>query len=494
MEERMEQMEEKLHGESVIVKPDIESKIKEGKPVIITIPLDDECKSSGIYVISNTPTIKQESKPEINPLPQSKSPSEDIYVIPDTSPIKQEPESEIRPLPLSKSPPEEVYVIPDTSPIKQEPESEINPLPVRKSPPEDSASIIINIDDDEDEACYENVQQTPKPEKNPADWIIQDVITPMQTKNAQHQKEPVNVWFVKSMKVSNENQNQAGGNPVKNEHKSMEKKPGVNVLNSSAPHQSSHNAAGFLENQALHNGQASKIGAHPGGMPMEDHLMDEMEEKIQVCSECSMCFTSLFDLESHMKGHKEGSTWICSDCGKSYYTKSSLDRHQITHIREKPLKCYDCGKCFAKQLNFEMHLRLHAGEVLFPCTECEKLFNSKASCDRHIRAHKMERPHICPQCGKGFLYNGCLIRHLRVHTGERPFPCPECGRCFRQTSALNRHVKTHSGEKPYDCSECGKCFTHQSDMNRHKETHRREQHFAQCAPSNESSLPTYIVL
>ncbi|KAG9471739.1 hypothetical protein GDO78_023178 [Eleutherodactylus coqui] len=352
----------------------------------------------------------------------------------------------------------DVYVISD--PVKQETKPELNPASQRKPFPQESeATIVINIDDDDDdeEDGHKSDQLTPKGDENSADWLIHDVLTPVETKSAQNRNRPVNVWLVKSVK----------------------------------------NPSEFPENQALHNRPASmgsKFGAHlPDAISIEDDLIDEMEEKIQVCSECSMCFTSLSDLEMHMKGHKEGSSWICADCGKSYYTKSSLDRHTLTHMRDKPLKCPDCGKGFAKQINFEMHLRLHAGEVLFPCTECEKLFNSKASCDRHIRAHRMERPHVCPQCGKGFLYNGCLIRHIRVHTGERPFPCPECGRCFRQTSALNRHLKTHTGEKPFDCSECGKCFTHQSDLNRHKETHRRDQQLVQCMPTNES-LPTYIIL
>ncbi|XP_075692570.1 uncharacterized protein LOC142659899 isoform X2 [Rhinoderma darwinii] len=460
MEERMERAEKQLPVESAAEEPDIEARIKEGKPVIITIPVDDDCKSPDVYVVSdNTSTIKQETKPVMNPVPQRNTFSQGS---------------------VSSKP-----------------------------------TVIVNIDDDDEDECYEKEQMTPKREKNAADWSIQDVLTPGEMKNSPDQSGDnghVNVWFVKSVKVNNQNPPKAenpgksvyvvdrktGANPVKDEYHTNERKPDVKALaNSSVPPQVSQNASGFLENQALHNRPASigsNFGAHlPDAITIEDDLIDEMEEKIQVCPECSQCFTSLSDLEMHMGSHKDESSWICSDCGKSYYTKSSLDRHQLTHAREKPLKCPDCGKGFTKQIHLEMHLRLHAGEVLFPCTECEKVFSSKSSCDRHIRAHKMERPHVCPQCGKGFLYNGCLIRHIRVHTGERPFPCPECGRCFRQTSALNRHVKTHTGEKPFDCSECGKCFTHQSDLNRHKETHRGSQQYVQCIPSNES-LPTYIIL
>lgn len=491
MEDRMEQVEEKLPAESAIEKPDIESRIKEGKPVFITIPVDEECKSSDVYVISdNTLTVKQEIKEEMIPLPHRGTFSQDVYVISD-----------------------------NTSPIKQETEPEMIPVPQRKTFSQGSVStkptIIVNIDDDdeddedddddEEEECYENKQLTCKGGENSADYLVQDVVTPAETKSAPNQNGqngPVNVWFVKSMKVGNQNppkgenlnkssyvvEQKPGGVSIKSE-----KKDGGNILNSSVPQQTFRNSSGFLENQAHHNRQGSKFGAHDE-ITIEDDLIDEMEEKIQVCPECSQCFTSLSELEEHMKSHQEESSWICADCGKSYYTKSSLDRHQLTHMRAKPLKCPDCGKGFSKQVFFEMHLRLHAGEVLFPCTECEKLFSSKASCDRHIRAHRMERPHVCPQCGKGFLYNGCLVRHIRVHTGERPFPCPDCGRCFRQTSALNRHIKTHTGEKPYDCSECGKCFTHQSDLNRHRETHRGNQQFVQCVQNSESSLPTYIIL
>ncbi|KAM3911157.1 uncharacterized protein RB166_019846 isoform 1-T2 [Leptodactylus fuscus] len=511
----MEPMETQLPVASSITKPDLESSIKEGKSVIITIPVDDECKSPDVYVIPDTTPTKQKPEPVPDPMPHIKMSSRAVYMVSDTT-IKQETKPELTPLTPRKTSSQGFYTTTDkTTTIKQETKPEMNPLPLTKlssqGPESLKPTIIVNIDDDddEDEHCG-NKQLAHNGDENSADWIIQDVITPVESKSTQNQTGPVSVWYVKSVKVNNQN-SPTGENKssyvIEENLGAAEKKPVIKVephdpvikvQGSSPPQQTSHKASGFQENKVIQNKPASagsKFGAHhPDEIAINDDLIEELEEKIQVCPECSMCFTSVSDLETHMNSHKEGSSWICSECGKSYYTKSSLDRHHLTHLREKPLKCPECGKGFAKQNNFEMHLRLHAGEVLFPCTECEKLFNSKASCDRHIRAHKMERPHVCPQCGKGFLYNGCLIRHIRVHTGERPFPCPECGRCFRQTSALNRHVKTHSGEKPFDCSDCGKCFTHQSDLNRHKETHRRGQPFVQCAPTNESSLATYIIL
>ncbi|XP_063794272.1 uncharacterized protein LOC134949554 isoform X5 [Pseudophryne corroboree] len=493
------------------------------------------------------------------------APAEAVYIVPDATPrIKQENEPMREPIPGDRwaqyrnhknalpsfqhvmargntgAPAEDVYIVPDVSPrIQQENAPTREPMPgdrwAQNRNPKNvlpSASFQHGMAQGNSDAPAEDVYIVPdvsprnKQENKPTkermpDWVVEDVVTPVQSSNAQapSSERPVNVWFVKRVVVNpqssdkGENRTESTNilepregnnslqkrpdNHVADGYANSERKPAT-TFNSPVPQGNLSNLSG-LQKQPAAPGQFTSVCSEcgecfPDKTSLEEHLIHHMEENIRVCPVCAQCFTSQSDLETHLKTHRGGTSWPCYECGKTLFTRSSLDRHRMLHIRDRPLPCPECGKGFIKRSNYEMHLRLHAGEVFYPCTICEKLFNVKAACDRHIRAHTMERPHVCPDCGKRFLYNGCLIRHIRVHTGERPFPCPHCGKCFRENSSLKRHLRIHTEDKPYNCPESGEGFTNQYNPIQHQEVHKDDQPFVQYVQDDEETLPTYVIL
>lgn len=61
-------------------------------------------------------------------------------------------------------------------------------------------------------------------------------------------------------------------------------------------------------------------------------LVDDTDQPIYPCEDCTQCFTTLVDLKVHARTHPKDSRHICKVCNQGFASASTLCRHMKVNL------------------------------------------------------------------------------------------------------------------------------------------------------------------
>ncbi|XP_053404388.1 uncharacterized protein LOC123555815 isoform X2 [Mercenaria mercenaria] len=230
------------------------------------------------------------------------------------------------------------------------------------------------------------------------------------------------------------------------------------------------------------------------GVIRKDHEKREirLSQDLHTCSQCNICFKTLFDLKQHNVFRHIRRT---PELKKNYYTtKSKVSYHKI--IDSKIIVCEFCGKRFFNVSELRQHINIsHEEKLFFACKnpDCIMNFNSIYESETHV----------CESLAKGVdtTENTCMlmdasrpslknmkeymlqyyvedckqlldkvastIEIVQDHLGDH-FVCQYCNKRFRYCQQMKLHLINQHVDRLAQCVDCLEYFFNQKSLLEHR--------------------------
>ncbi len=272
---------------------------------------------------------------------------------------------------------------------------------------------------------------------------------------------------------------------------------------------------------------------------------NDVESKMVLFIQCSMCFKTDFNSEREMLEHYKSNhdnidlkSKKCGRCYQEFFIISDLVKH-VSEVHKGEIKgpyedkCEVCQEKFTNRKSLKHHiasvhrnrtihkceyctyqcldrrcLKVHASTVHprkphpppapkktkkpivdVQCDECGKKFNRTQILTRHYETvHQKIKKFTCDVCGVSFYSKYELKVHAPRHKIERPFHCDQCPKTFKSDYSLKGHFRIYHQERNHVCDICGKSYYLIKELNRHiQRMHENPQPQPQPSESNNTA-------
>ena len=132
--------------------------------------------------------------------------------------------------------------------------------------------------------------------------------------------------------------------------------------------------------------------------PLYIEIMERINIKKFICTECGRDFNTNTSLEYHMMGthNSHANTINCDQCGKFFKSFDTLGKHK-RDIHENAFRkrlCVHCGKILKSKADLVDHIQRHHSDEKFPCQECLRNFSTNKDLLSHIRRNHTKREKV----------------------------------------------------------------------------------------------------
>ena len=132
--------------------------------------------------------------------------------------------------------------------------------------------------------------------------------------------------------------------------------------------------------------------------PLYREIMERINIKKFICTECGRDFNTNTSLEYHMMGthNSHANTINCDQCGKFFKSFDTLGKHK-RDIHENAFRkrlCVHCGKILKSKADLVDHIQRHHSDEKFPCQECLRNFSTNKDLLSHIRRNHTKREKV----------------------------------------------------------------------------------------------------